>query len=42
MQIRGDLLEVVAGEVAAVVDLEYVGDATDRPLRIRLAPNRLA
>ena len=31
-----------AGEVAAVIDIEHVGDATHGPGRIGLAPDRLA
>ncbi len=42
MQVGGDLGEVVAGEVAAVVGVEHVGDAVHRPPGIGLAPDRLA
>jgi hypothetical protein len=35
------LLEVGAGEIAAVVDIELVRDAAYRPSRIVLTPNRL-
>jgi hypothetical protein len=41
VQIGGNLLEVVRGEVAAVVGVERVRDAAHRPVRIPLAPDRL-
>jgi len=41
VQIGGDLDEVVAGEVAAVVGVQDVGQAMHRPTRVGLAPDRL-
>ena len=41
-QVRGDLLEVVAREVRAVVAVEDLGQPADRPGRVGLAPDRLA
>jgi len=42
VQVGGDLGEVAAGEVAAVVDVEHIGQTVDRPCRLGLGPDRLA
>ena len=41
-QVGRDLLEVAAGEVGAVVDVEGIGDAAHGPGGVLLAPDRLA
>src|SRR4051812_36690245 len=41
VQARSYLVEVLAGEVAAVIDVEHVRNAADRPSRVRLAPDRV-
>ena len=41
-QASRDLIEVLAGEVAPVIDVEYVRDAADGPGRVGLAPDRMA
>ena len=41
-EVRGNLFEMRAGEVRAVVDVEHVRDAAYDPCRIVLAPDRLA
>lgn len=42
MQVGGNLHELVAGEVRTVVDVENIGDAAHRPVRLTLMPHRLA
>ena len=41
VQIYGGGGELVADEVAAVVDVEHVGDAAHRPGEVGLVPDRL-
>src|SRR5438094_10084847 len=41
VQVSGYLLEMMRGEVAAMVGIERFGDATHRPVRVTLAPDRL-
>ena len=41
LQRRRDLFEMVAGEVAPVIDVENIGNPMHRPCGIRLAPDRL-
>ena len=41
-EIRSDLLQVAAGEIAAVIDVEHLGYPTDRPSGIFLTPDGLA
>jgi hypothetical protein len=41
-EIRSDLLQVAAGEIAAVIDVEHLGYPTDRPRGIFLTPDGLA
>jgi len=42
VQVGGDRCEVVAGEVAAVVGVQHVGQAVHRPVGVGLAPDGLA
>jgi hypothetical protein len=42
VQVGADLFDVAAGEVAAVVDVQRVGEAVHRPCRVGFAPDRLA
>src|SRR5947209_10031222 len=42
VQVSSYLLEVLRGEVAAVVGIERLGDAAHGPVRVTLAPDRLA
>lgn len=42
LQVGGDLSEVVADEVAAVIDVEDLGNPAHRPRGIGLGPDRLA
>jgi hypothetical protein len=41
-EIRRDLLQVAAGEIATVIDVKHLGNSADRPRRIFLAPDGLA
>ena len=42
LEVSRHLLEVLGGEIAAVVGIENLGDAADMPARLRLPPDRLA
>jgi hypothetical protein len=42
VQVGADLLGVAAGEVAAMVNVQDVGEAVQRPPRVGFAPDRLA
>src|SRR5699024_12595186 len=42
LYVDGGVGELVTGEVAAVVDVEHVGQAAHRPGRVGLVPDRLA
>jgi hypothetical protein len=42
VEVGGDLGDVVAGEVAAVIDVQDLGQAVHRPRGIGLSPDRLA
>ena len=42
MQVRRDLLEMGAGEITTMIDVEHVRDPADGPCGLLLAPHRLA